>query len=84
MQAAYIIDAAKTVGVGVHHTIIVSAWSKIVIDFFQPSWGLSLLSAANLEFHEVIGFSFIMCMVFTIVTSIGFMFLPFNQLTLKR
>jgi short subunit fatty acids transporter len=84
MQAAYSVDAAKTAGVGVHHTIMVSAWSKIVIGFFQPSWGLLLLCAANFEFHEVIGFSFFMYMVFTIVTSIGFMFPPFSQLNLKR
>jgi len=77
IEGPYIIEAAKTLGVNVHHTIMAYAWGDMATDIIQPLWCVPLLTAAKLEFREVMGFCIVMFLVFAIITSIGFYFLPF-------
>ncbi len=78
IEGVYLISAAKQLGVSVNHTIMAYAWGDMATDIIQPLWCVPLLTAAKLEFREVMGFCIIMFIAFAIVTSIGFYFLPFS------
>jgi short-chain fatty acids transporter len=77
IEGVYLIEAAKTLGVSVNHTIMAYAWGDMATDIIQPLWCVPILSAAKMEFKSIMGFCIIMFVVFAIVTSIGFYFLPF-------
>jgi len=77
IEGTYIIEAAKTLGVNVNHVIMAYAWGDMATDIIQPLWCVPLLTAAKLEFRDIMGFCIMMFIVFAIITSIGFYFLPF-------
>jgi len=78
IEGTYIIEAAKQLGVSVNHTIMAYAWGDMATDVIQPLWCVPLLTAAKLEFRDIMGFCIMLFIVFAIITSIGFYFLPFN------
>jgi short-chain fatty acids transporter len=77
IEGVYLMEAAKTLGVSVNHTIMAYAWGDMATDIIQPLWCVPILSAAKMEFKSIMGFCLIMFAVFAVITSIGFYFLPF-------
>lgn len=77
VEAPYIIQAAKTLGVGFDRIVVAYAWGDMMTDLLQPFWAIPLLSAAGLEFKEILGFEMIACVVYMIIVSLFFYFLPF-------
>jgi short-chain fatty acids transporter len=77
VEAPYVIAAAKTLGVGFDKIVVSYAWGDMMTDLLQPFWALPLLAAAGIEFKEILGYEMIACLVYVVIVSLFFYFLPF-------
>lgn len=77
IEAPYIITAAKQLGVSIKATVMAYAWGDMMTDIIQPFWAIPLLGVAKLKFRDIMGFCLIIFIVYAIVASLGFYFLPF-------
>ncbi len=75
--APNIIPAAQQLGVSVPKTVLAYAWGDMITDMIQPFWAIALLAVARLEFREIVGWLLLVFFVFFVITSLGFLFLPF-------
>lgn len=77
IEAPYVVQAAKTLGVGFDRIVVAYAWGDMMTDLLQPFWAIPLLAAAGLEFKEILGFEMIAFVLYATVVSVFFYFLPF-------
>jgi short-chain fatty acids transporter len=77
VEAPYITQAAKTLGVGYDKIVLSYAWGDMMTDLLQPFWAIPLLSAAGIEFNEILGYEMIAFLAYAVVVSLFFYFLPF-------
>ncbi|MCX5835110.1 MAG: TIGR00366 family protein [Deltaproteobacteria bacterium] len=77
IEAPYIIQAAKTLGVSTPVTVIAYAWGDMVTDIIQPFWAIPLLGVAKLEFRDIMGYCMIYFLFYMVVISIAFWFMPY-------
>lgn len=77
IEAPYVVQAAKTLGVGFDRIVVAYAWGDMMTDLLQPFWAIPLLAAAGLEFKEILGFEMIAFVLYAAVVSVFFYFLPF-------
>jgi len=77
VEAPYITEAAKTLSVGYDKIVLSYAWGDMMTDLLQPFWAIPLLSAAGIEFNEILGYEMIAFLVYAVVVSLFFYFLPF-------
>lgn len=77
VEAPYVIDAARKLGVGYDSIVVSYAWGDMMTDLLQPFWAIPLLTAAGLEFKEILGYEMIAFLFYAVVVSLFFYFLPF-------
>jgi short-chain fatty acids transporter len=77
VEAPYIVDAARTLGVGFDQVVVAYAWGDMMTDLLQPFWAIPLLTAAGIEFKEILGYEMIAFLIYALLVSILFYFLPF-------
>ncbi|MCL4516809.1 MAG: TIGR00366 family protein [Firmicutes bacterium] len=77
IEAPYILSAAKTLGVSANTTVLAYAWGDMMTDIIQPFWAIPLLGVAKLKFRDIMGFCIVIFIVYAILVSLGFYFLPF-------
>jgi short-chain fatty acids transporter len=77
VEAPYIAEAARTLGVAYDQIVVSYAWGDMMTDLLQPFWALPLLAAAGIEFKEILGYEMIAFVVYVLVVSVFFYFLPF-------
>lgn len=77
VEAPYVIEAARTLGVGYGKIVVSYAWGDMMTDLLQPFWALPLLTAAGLEFKEILGYEMVAVVVYAAVVSAFFYFMPF-------
>ena len=77
IEAPYIIQAAKNLGVSAPATVIAYAWGDMVTDVIQPFWAIPLLGVAKLEFRDIMGYCMIYFLFYMVIISIGFLLLPY-------
>jgi short-chain fatty acids transporter len=77
VEAPYIVDAARTLGVGFDQVVVAYAWGDMMTDLLQPFWAIPLLTAAGIEFKEILGYEMIAFLIYAVLVSILFYFLPF-------
>ncbi len=77
IEAPYIIAAAKNLGVSAPATVIAYAWGDMVTDVIQPFWAIPLLGVAKLGFRDIMGYCMIYFILYMVVISIGFWFMPY-------
>jgi short-chain fatty acids transporter len=77
VEAPYIINAAKTLGVGFDQVVVAYAWGDMMTDLLQPFWAIPLLTAAGIEFKEILGYEMIAFLIYALLVSLFFYFLPF-------
>ncbi|MFC1520906.1 short-chain fatty acid transporter [Elusimicrobiota bacterium] len=68
VEAPYLIDAAKELGVPVRKLVLAFAWGDMVTNLIQPFWCLPLLAMAKVEFGKIMGYLII---IFLAALSIG-------------
>ncbi len=77
VEAPYITEAAKTLGVAYDQIVVAYAWGDMMTDLLQPFWALPLLAAAGIEFKEILGYEMIAFLFYALIVSAFFYFLPF-------
>ncbi|HEY4492879.1 MAG TPA: TIGR00366 family protein, partial [Acidobacteriota bacterium] len=77
VEAPYVAEAAKALGVGYPPVVIAYAWGDMMTDLLQPFWALPLLTAAGIEFKEILGFELVACLFYFVIVGTFFYFLPF-------
>ena len=77
IEAPYIMQAAKNLGVSGPATVIAYAWGDMVTDVIQPFWAIPLLGVAKLGFRDIMGYCMIYFLFYMILISIGFLLWPY-------
>lgn len=77
ITSPYLIPAAKALGVSIPKTVVAYAWGDMMTDMIQPFWAIAMLAVAKLEFREIMGWLLLVFFVYFIITSVGFLILPF-------
>jgi short-chain fatty acids transporter len=72
IEAPYLLEAAKTLGVAPAKVVLAYAWGDMATDLIQPFWALPLLAAARLEFKAILGFLFLAFLVYLPLVSLAF------------
>ena len=76
IEAPYIMEAAKNLGVSAPATVIAYAWGDMITDVIQPFWAIPLLGVAKLSFRDIMGYCIIYFIVYMIIISIAFLLMP--------
>lgn len=74
IEAPYIMEAAKTLGVSAPKSVIAYAWGDMATDLIQPFWALPLLSVAKLDFKDIMGYEIIIFIPYAIIVTAAFLF----------
>jgi short-chain fatty acids transporter len=77
IEAPYIMTAGKTLGVSPQLTVIAYAWGDMVTDVIQPFWAIPLMGVAKLGFRDIMGYCMVYFLIYMVVISLGFWFLPY-------
>jgi len=77
IEAPYIIEAAKNLGVSASATVVAYAWGDMVTDVIQPFWAIPLLGVAKLEFRDIMGYCMIYFLFYMVIISIAFLLMPY-------
>ena len=56
MEAPYLLEAAKSLGVGPARVAMAYAYGDMATNLIQPFWAIPLLGVARLEFRDILGF----------------------------
>jgi short-chain fatty acids transporter len=76
IEAPYIMQAAKNLGVSPQATVIAYAWGDMITDVIQPFWAIPLLGVAKLGFRDIMGYCMIYFIIYMIVVSAAFLLMP--------
>ncbi len=80
IEAPYVIEAAKQIGVSPALAVVTYAWGDMGTDIIQPFWAIPLLGVAKLEFRDIMGYCVLFFVVYAVAISIGFAIVPFLHL----
>ena len=76
IEAPYIMQAAKTIGVSAPTTVTAYAWGDMATDLIQPFWALPLLSVAKLDFKDIMGYELIIFVAYALLVTAAFLLSP--------
>lgn len=77
IEAPYIMQAAKNLGVSSSATVVAYAWGDMVTDVIQPFWAIPLLGVAKLGFRDIMGYCMIYFLFYMVLISIAFLAWPY-------
>lgn len=77
VEAPYITEAARTLGVAYDQIVVSYAWGDMMTDLLQPFWAIPLLAAAGIDFKEILGYEMIAFVIYAALVSLFFYFMPF-------
>jgi len=69
MEAVYLLEAAKTLGVAPAHVAMAYAYGDMATNLIQPFWAIPLLGVARLQFRDILGFELLFLAVYTALVS---------------
>lgn len=72
IEAPYVIEAARKLGVAVEPTIIAYAWGDMMTDIIQPFWAIPLLAITRLEFRDVMGYAILIFVAYAAIVTAAF------------
>lgn len=73
IEAPYLLDAAKSLGVAPAKVVLAYAWGDMATDLIQPFWALPLLSVAKLEFKDILGFLLVAFLAYLPLVTLAFL-----------
>jgi short-chain fatty acids transporter len=77
VTAPYLLPAANELGLPAWKVVITYAWGDMLTDMIQPFWAIAMLAVVKLEFREIMGWLFLVFIVYAIITSAAFLLLGF-------
>ena len=69
IEAVYILDAARTLGVPVTRVAMAYAYGDMATNIVQPFWAIPLLGVARLEFRDILGYEILVFVVYATLMS---------------
>jgi len=69
IEAPYIIEAARSMGVSVERVAIAYAYGDMSTNLIQPFWAIPILAASGLKFRDVLGYLVIAFVCYTALVS---------------
>jgi short-chain fatty acids transporter len=75
IEAPYVVEAARSLSVGYDKIVLSYAWGDMMTDLLQPFWAIPLLSAAGIEFKEILGYEMIAFVIYAAIVSLFFLFI---------
>ncbi len=72
IEAPYLLEAARSLGVGPEKVVLAYAWGDMATDLIQPFWALPLLTVAKLEFKDILGFLLVAFLVYLPLVTLAF------------
>lgn len=72
IEAPYLLEAARSLGVGPEKVVMAYAWGDMATDLIQPFWALPLLAVAKLEFKDILGFLLVAFLVYLPLVTLAF------------
>jgi short-chain fatty acids transporter len=76
IEAPYVLDAAKTLGVPAPKIVVAYAWGDMATDIIQPFWAIPLLSVAKLDFKDIMGYGILIFITYAILVTAAFLLFP--------
>jgi short-chain fatty acids transporter len=73
IEAPYVIEAARRLGVSIEPTIIAYAWGDMMTDIIQPFWAIPLLAITRLEFRDLMGYAIVIFAVYSAIVTAAFL-----------
>jgi short-chain fatty acids transporter len=73
IEAPYILEAARGLGVPPAKMILAYAWGDMATDLIQPFWAIPLLAVAKMEFKDILGYLLLACVVYVGLVSAAFL-----------
>lgn len=73
IEAPYLLEAAKTLGVPPAKLVLAYSWGDMVTDLVQPFFCLPLLAVARLEFKDILGYCAIAFAACALIGSAAFL-----------
>ncbi|MBX5480819.1 MAG: short-chain fatty acid transporter [Myxococcaceae bacterium] len=73
IEAPYLLQAAKTLGVAPNKVVLAYAWGDMASDLIQPFWALPLLAVAKIEFKHLLGYLFLAFLIYVPLVSAAFL-----------
>lgn len=77
IEAPYIVQAAKNLGVPLNQLVVTYAWGDMMTDVIQPFWAIPLLGVAKTEFRNIMGYALVFFLVYIVVTTVAFIIMPY-------
>jgi len=77
VTAPYLLPAAKELALPAWKVVVTYAWGDMLTDMIQPFWAIAMLAVVKLEFREIMGWLFLVFIVYAIITSAAFLLLGF-------
>lgn len=74
IEAPYIMQAAKSLGVSAPKAVVAYAWGDMATDLIQPFWALPLLSVAKLDFKDIMGYEILIFIPYALIVTAAFLF----------
>jgi len=76
IEAPYVLQAAKTLGVSAPKVVVAYAWGDMATDIIQPFWAIPLLSVAKLDFKDIMGYEILIFIAYVILVTGAFLLFP--------
>jgi short-chain fatty acids transporter len=76
IEAPYVLQAAKTLGVSAPKVVTAYAWGDMATDIIQPFWAIPLLSVAKLDFKDIMGYEILIFIGYVILVTAAFLLFP--------
>lgn len=76
VEAPYIIEAARQMGVSMPLTVLGYAWGDMLTDIIQPFWAIPLLAVAKLSFRDIMGYGVLFGAVNAVIVLGAFLLAP--------
>jgi short-chain fatty acids transporter len=76
IEAPYVLEAAKTLGVSSPKVVVAYAWGDMATDIIQPFWAIPLLSVAKLDFKDIMGYEILFFVSYAILVTAAFLLFP--------
>ncbi|MGD8226760.1 MAG: TIGR00366 family protein [Desulfobacteraceae bacterium] len=77
VTAPYLLPAAKELALPAWKVVLTYGWGDMLTDMIQPFWAIAMLAVVKLEFREIMGWLFLVFIVYAIITSAAFLLLGF-------
>lgn len=75
LEADTILKAGREVGLSTQAVVLSYMWGDMLTDMIQPFWAVPLLTAARLEFKDILGYAFVIFLAYAALVSLGFLVL---------